>query len=56
MARGLRRGAPVAHVLGAHVEMSTTPKTVHPYGTTYQPNEHAPQLSAAHDDFVIDPP
>lgn len=39
---------PVAHVLGAHVEMTATPKQVYPYGTTYQPNEHVLQLSAAH--------
>ncbi len=39
---------PVAHVLGAHVEMTATPKQAYPYGTTYQPNEHVLQLSAAH--------
>ncbi|HWO17582.1 MAG TPA: MBL fold metallo-hydrolase [Kofleriaceae bacterium] len=39
---------PVAHVLGAHVEMTATPKVSYPYGTTYQPNEHVLQLSAAH--------
>ncbi len=39
---------PIAHVLGAHVEMTATPKQVYPYGTTYQPNEHVLQLSAAH--------
>jgi glyoxylase-like metal-dependent hydrolase (beta-lactamase superfamily II) len=39
---------PVAHVLGAHVEMTAAPKQVYPYGTTYQPNEHVLQLSAAH--------
>jgi hydroxyacylglutathione hydrolase len=39
---------PIAHVLGAHVEMTATPKVSYPYGTTYQPNEHVLQLSAAH--------
>jgi hydroxyacylglutathione hydrolase len=39
---------PIAHVLGAHIEMSATPKVVYPYGTTYQPNEHVLELSAAH--------
>jgi glyoxylase-like metal-dependent hydrolase (beta-lactamase superfamily II) len=38
---------PIAHVLGAHVEMTATPKQVYPYGTTYQPNEHVLQLAAA---------
>jgi len=39
---------PIAYVLGAHVEMTATAKQVYPYGTTYQPNEHALPLSAAH--------
>lgn len=39
---------PIAHVLGAHVEMTSTPKQVYPYGTTYQPAEHVLQLSATH--------
>lgn len=39
---------PIAHVLGAHVEMTATPKQVYPYGTVYQPNEHVLPLSAAH--------
>ena len=39
---------PIAHVLGAHVEMTSTPKQVYPYGTTYQPAEHVLELSAAH--------
>ena len=39
---------PIAHVLGAHIEMTSTKKQVYPYGTTYQPNEHVLQLSAAH--------
>jgi hydroxyacylglutathione hydrolase len=39
---------PIAHVLGAHVEMTATPKQVYAYGTTFQPNEHVLQLTAAH--------
>ncbi len=38
----------IAHVLGAHVEMTATAKQVYPYGTTFQPSEHVLQLSAAH--------
>ena len=38
---------PIAHVLGAHVEMTSTPKINYPYGTTYQPMEHVLQLTAA---------
>jgi len=38
----------ITHVLGAHVEMTSTPKVVYPYGTTFQPNEHVLELSAAH--------
>jgi len=37
----------IAHVLGAHVEMTATPKQNYPYGTTYQPNEHVLQLQLA---------
>ncbi len=39
---------PIAHVLGAHIEMTSTPMVNYPYGTTYQPNEHVLQLTAAH--------
>lgn len=39
---------PVSHVLGAHIEMSSTPTQVYPYGTTYQPAEHVLELTAAH--------
>jgi glyoxylase-like metal-dependent hydrolase (beta-lactamase superfamily II) len=39
---------PIAHVLGAHIEMTKTPKVNYPYGTTYQPDEHVLQLTAAH--------
>jgi hydroxyacylglutathione hydrolase len=38
----------VSHVLGAHIEMTSTPKVGYPYGTTYQPAEHVLQLTAAH--------
>ena len=38
----------IAYVLGAHVEMTATAKQVYAYGTTFQPNEHVLQLSAAH--------
>ncbi len=41
-------GRPIAHVLGAHVEMTATAGQAYPYGTTYQPNEHVLQLSGAH--------
>ena len=39
---------PVAHVLGAHVEMTATPGVNYPYGTIYQPDEHVLELGAAH--------
>jgi glyoxylase-like metal-dependent hydrolase (beta-lactamase superfamily II) len=39
---------PIAHVLGAHIEMTSTPKLVYPYGTTFQPEEHVLELTAAH--------
>src|SRR4051812_10494476 len=39
---------PIAHVLGAHIEMTSTAKQNYPYGTTYQPAEHALPLTAAH--------
>jgi glyoxylase-like metal-dependent hydrolase (beta-lactamase superfamily II) len=39
---------PISHVLGAHIEMTSTPKMNYPYGTTYQPAEHVLELSAAH--------
>ena len=51
------RAHPIAHVLGAHIEMTSTPKVVYPYGTTYQPDEHALPLTLAHlielDDALI---
>ncbi len=39
---------PIAHVLGAHVEMTSTAGQAYPYGTTFQPAEHVLQLTAAH--------
>lgn len=39
---------PIAHVLGAHIEMTSTPKQAYPYGATYQPAEHVLPLAAAH--------
>jgi glyoxylase-like metal-dependent hydrolase (beta-lactamase superfamily II) len=39
---------PIAHVLGAHIEMTATAMVNYPYGTTYQPNEHVLELTAAH--------
>jgi len=39
---------PVSHVLGAHVEMTSTARINYPYQTVYQPSEHVLQLDAAH--------
>ena len=39
------RSRPVAHVLGAHIEQTRTPFRDYPVGTTYQPGEHALELS-----------
>ena len=51
------RTRPIAHVLGAHIEMTSRPRVVYPYGTTYQPDEHALPLTLAHlielDDALI---
>jgi glyoxylase-like metal-dependent hydrolase (beta-lactamase superfamily II) len=38
---------PVAHVLGAHIEMTSTAKVSYPYGTTFQPAEHVLPLEAS---------
>ncbi|MFN0250014.1 MAG: MBL fold metallo-hydrolase [Kofleriaceae bacterium] len=38
---------PISHVLGAHIEMTSTPRQSYPYMTTFQPNEHVLQLGAA---------
>jgi hydroxyacylglutathione hydrolase len=39
------RGKIVAHVLGTHIEESSTPYKDYPVGTKYQPEEHALELS-----------
>ncbi len=38
-------GKPVAHILGAHVEQALTPYLDYPVRTSYQPREHALELS-----------
>ncbi|WP_063627951.1 MBL fold metallo-hydrolase [Actinospica robiniae] len=38
---------PVTHVLGCHVEMTNRPRRDYPLGTTYQPDERAPQMTVA---------
>jgi hydroxyacylglutathione hydrolase len=38
----------VSHVLGAHVEMKTTPGADYPMGARFQPDEHVLQLAPAH--------
>lgn len=42
------RGKTVTHILGCHVEQSTTPYVDYPVGTTYQPSELPLQMSRAH--------
>jgi hydroxyacylglutathione hydrolase len=39
------KGKPVAHVLGNHIEETSTPFLDYPVGTMYQPNEHELQLA-----------
>ena len=39
---------PVAHILGCHIEQSSTPFLDYPVGTQYQPQEHELELSRAH--------
>lgn len=41
-------GKPVAHVLGNHIEQTSTPFTDYPTGTKYQPEEHELALGAGH--------
>ena len=38
---------PVAHILGCHIEQSTTPFVDYPVGTVYQPHEHVLELGRA---------
>jgi glyoxylase-like metal-dependent hydrolase (beta-lactamase superfamily II) len=42
------RARPVSHVLGCHIEMTTTPGQDYPIGTTYQPAEPPLQLTLDH--------
>jgi hydroxyacylglutathione hydrolase len=37
----------VTHVLGCHIEMTTTPGRDYPFGARYQPDEPPPQLTVA---------
>ncbi len=39
---------PVAHILGCHIEQSSTPFVDYPVGTAYQPREHTLELGRAH--------
>lgn len=39
---------PITHVLGAHIEMTTTPGVDYPIRTTYQPHEPPLQMTTAH--------
>lgn len=39
------RTRPVSHVLGTHIEQTNTPFRDYPVGTTFQPHEHALELS-----------
>ncbi len=41
------RDRPVAHILGTHIENSSTPARDYPQGTVDQPSEHALQLTRA---------
>ncbi len=41
-------GKPVTHILGCHIEQSSTPYVDYPIGTTYQPEEHSLELGRAH--------
>jgi glyoxylase-like metal-dependent hydrolase (beta-lactamase superfamily II) len=36
---------PVAHILGTHIEQTSTPFVDYPRGTVYQPNEHSLELT-----------
>lgn len=39
------RDKPVAHILGTHIEQTSTPFVDYPRGTVYQPEEHSLELS-----------
>jgi hypothetical protein len=36
---------PVAHILGTHIEQTSTPFVDYPRGTVYQPEEHVLELT-----------
>lgn len=42
------RGKIVTHILGTHIEQSSTPYKDYPVGTKYQPDEHVLALSRGH--------
>lgn len=46
------RDRDVTHVMGCHIEMTTTPGVDYPAGTTWQPNEPPLPMSPAHLDQV----
>ncbi len=39
---------PIAHILGCHIEQTSTPYVDYPTGTKYQPQEHTLELGRAH--------
>jgi hydroxyacylglutathione hydrolase len=39
---------PVSHIVGCHIEQSSTPFVDYPVRTTYQPHEHSLELGRAH--------
>jgi hydroxyacylglutathione hydrolase len=41
-------GKTVTHILGCHIEQSSTPYVDYPVGTKYQPHEHSLELGRAH--------
>jgi len=48
------RERPVTHVVGCHIEMTTTPRRDYPLGAKYQPNEPPLQMSVAQLEAVRD--
>jgi hypothetical protein len=41
-------GKVITHILGCHIEQSSTPYLDYPVGTMYQPHEHELSLSRGH--------
>jgi hypothetical protein len=39
---------PVSYILGAHIEMMSTPQKIYPLGSRFQPDEHQLQLGVRH--------